>query len=181
MKWLIASDIHGSAKFCRKLIEAYRREGADRMLILGDVLYHGPRNNLPGEYDPKEVIAMLNEMKDDILCVRGNCDTEVDQMVLDFSIMADYAVLTVGERMIYATHGHKFNMSNIPSMRKGDVLLHGHTHIPKCEEFGDGLLCCNPGSVSIPKGGSAHSYMTLDGKELEWKSLDGETYMTHTL
>lgn len=181
MKWLIASDIHGSAQFCRKLIEAYRREGADRMLILGDVLYHGPRNNLPGEYDPKEVISMLNGMKDDILCVRGNCDTEVDQMVLDFSIMADYAVLTVGERMIYATHGHKFNTSNIPSMRKGDVLLHGHTHIPKCDEFGDGLLYCNPGSVSIPKDGSPHSYMTLDGYTLEWKSLDGETYMTHTL
>lgn len=181
MKWIIASDIHGSAEFCRKLLEAYNREGAERLLILGDVLYHGPRNNLPGEYNPKEVIAMLNAMKDRLLCVRGNCDTEVDQMVLDFPIMADYAVLTVGERMIYATHGHKFNTSNIPPIKRGDVLLHGHTHVPKCEEFGDGLLYCNPGSVSIPKNGSEHSYMTLDGNTLEWKSLDGKVYMTYTL
>ncbi len=181
MKWLIASDIHGSAKFCRLLLEAYKTEKADRLLILGDILYHGPRNNLPGEYSPKEVIAMLNAMKDEILCVRGNCDTEVDQMVLDFPIMADYAVLTVGNRMIYATHGHNYNMANIPPMKSGDVLLHGHTHIPKCVQFGDGLLYCNPGSVSIPKEDSPHSYMTLDGNELLWKSLDGKIYMTHTL
>lgn len=181
MKWVIASDIHGSSRYCRKLLDAYKAEKADRLLLLGDILYHGPRNNLPGEYEPKDVIAMLNAMKEDILCVRGNCDTEVDQMVLDFSIMADYAVLTVGERMIYVTHGHKYNMSNIPSMRKGDVLLHGHTHIPKCVEFGEGFLYCNPGSVSIPKEDSENSYMTLDGNKLEWKNLDGKVYMTYTL
>ncbi len=181
MKWVIASDIHGSAKYCRKLLNAYKAEKADRLLLLGDILYHGPRNNLPGEYEPKEVIAMLNAMKEDILCVRGNCDTEVDQMVLDFSIMADYAILTVGERMIYATHGHKYNMSDIPSMRKGDVLLHGHTHIPKCVEFGEGLLYCNPGSVSIPKDNSENSYMTLEDNILKWKNLDGKEYMTYTL
>ncbi len=181
MKWVIASDIHGSAKYCRKLLDAYKSEEADRLLLLGDILYHGPRNNLPGEYEPKEVIAMLNAIKKDILCVRGNCDTEVDQMVLDFSIMADYAILTVGERMIYVTHGHKYNMSNIPSMHKGDILLHGHTHIPKCVEFGDGLLYCNPGSVSIPKENSENSYMTLEDNILKWKNLDGKEYMTYTL
>ncbi len=181
MKCVIASDIHGSAEFCKKLLDAYNREGAGRLFLLGDILYHGPRNNLPGEYNPKEVIAMLNAMKGSILCVRGNCDTDVDQMVLDFPIMAEYAIIAVGDRMIYATHGHKFNTSNIPSIKRGDVLLHGHTHIPKCEEFGDGLLYCNPGSVSIPKDGSEHSYMTLDGNVLEWKNLDGKVYMTYTL
>lgn len=181
MKWLIASDIHGSAEFCRKLLQAYKNEKAERLLILGDVLYHGPRNNLPGEYAPKEVIAMLNAMKDEILCVRGNCDAEVDQMVLEFPVMADYALLPARERTIYITHGHIYNMSNIPPMKSGDILLHGHTHIPKCTEFGNGLLYCNPGSVSIPKENSPHSYMTFDGNELLWKNLDGEVYMSHTL
>ena len=181
MKLMIASDIHGSALYCRKLIEAYSAEKADRLLLLGDILYHGPRNNLPGEYEPKEVIAMLNEMKSDIMCVRGNCDTEVDQMVLDFPIMADYAVIPVGKRIIFATHGHNYNTSNVPSVKKGDILLHGHTHIPKCEEFGDGLLYLNPGSVSIPKNNSAHSYMIFENNLFEWKNLDGNTYMSYNL
>ncbi|MBQ4545450.1 MAG: phosphodiesterase [Oscillospiraceae bacterium] len=181
MKLMIASDIHGSALYCRKLIEAYSAEKADRLLLLGDILYHGPRNNLPGEYEPKEVIAMLNEMKSDIMCVRGNCDTEVDQMVLDFPIMADYAVIPVGKRIIFATHGHNYNTSNVPSVKKGDILLHGHTHIPKCEEFGDGLLYLNPGSVSIPKNNSAHSYMIFENNLFEWKDLDGNTYMSYNL
>ncbi|MBQ2840572.1 MAG: phosphodiesterase [Oscillospiraceae bacterium] len=181
MKLMIASDIHGSALYCRKLIEAYSAEKADRLLLLGDILYHGPRNNLPGEYEPKEVIAMLNEMKSDIMCVRGNCDTEVDQMVLDFPIMADYAVIPVGKRIIFATHGHNYNTSNVPSVKKGDILLHGHTHIPKCEEFGDGLLYLNPGSVSIPKNNSAHSYIIFENNLFEWKNLDGNTYMSYNL
>ena len=124
MKWMIASDIHGSAYYCEKLLAAYQREQADRMLLLGDLLYHGPRNDLPEGYAPKQVIAMLNGRKEDILCVRGNCEAEVDQMVLDFPIMADYAVLTEGERLIYATHGHVYNTAHLPPLQPGDILLH---------------------------------------------------------
>ena len=180
MKWMIASDIHGSAYYCEKLLEAYKRELADRLLLLGDILYHGPRNDLPRDYAPKKVIAMLNEMKQDILCVRGNCDTEVDQMVLQFPVLADYAVLTAGTRLIYVTHGHVYNNSNLPPIQPGDILLHGHTHIPACEEL-DTHTYLNPGSVSIPKENSPHSYMTFDGNEFVWKDLDGEAYRRYTL
>ncbi len=180
MKLLIASDIHGSALYCEKLLNAYRTEQADRLLLLGDILYHGPRNNLPEEYDPKAVISMLNSMKNEILCVRGNCDTEVDQMVLDFPILADYAILSVSDRMIFATHGHNFNCDRLPPLKDGDILLHGHTHIPKCEKV-QNFLYLNPGSVSIPKENSAHSYMTLTGNTFEWKSLSGGTYHEITL
>ncbi len=180
-KLMIASDIHGSAYYCKKMLEAFDCEQADRLLLLGDILYHGPRNDLPKEYAPKEVIKMLNERKNRIFCVRGNCDTEVDQMVLEFPILADYAVLPVGERLIYATHGHHFNLNALPPMQPGDILLHGHTHIPAWEPFGDGNLYLNPGSVSIPKAGSEHSYMILQNGEAVWKNLDGETYHSQTL
>lgn len=181
MKWLIASDIHGSAEFCEKLIRAYKKEGATKLVLLGDILYHGPRNNLPSEYAPKSVISMLNELKDEIVCVRGNCDAEVDQMVLNFPIMADYALLPLGDRTVFITHGHRFNTATPPLLKKGDILLHGHTHIPKCEEFGDGLLYCNPGSTSIPKEGSAHGYMLVEDSLLSWKTFDGNTYMTYEI
>ena len=172
MKWLIASDIHGSAYWCRKLIEAYKKEKADKMILLGDVLYHGPRNDLPDEYAPKEVIEMLNGMKNEILCVRGNCDTEVDQMVLKFPVLADYAVLALGERMIYMTHGHVYNENNLPPISDGDILLHGHTHVPKCTEH-ESYVYMNPGSVSIPKENSRHGYMTLWDGTFLWKDFDG--------
>lgn len=181
MKWMIASDIHGSAFYCKKLLEAFEREQADRLLLLGDILYHGPRNDLPKDYAPKEVIAMLNEHKDQLLCVRGNCDTEVDQMVLAFPILADYCILCAGERMIYATHGHVYHMAALPPLMAGDVLLHGHTHIPAWTPFGTENLYLNPGSVSIPKEGSAHSYMILEGNMVEWKNLEGESYHSITL
>ena len=180
MKWLIASDIHGSAYYCEKLVKAYKREAADRILLLGDVLYHGPRNDLPKDYAPKQVIAMLNPLANDILCVRGNCEAEVDQMVLDFPVLADYAVLTAGEKLIYVTHGHVYNNGKLPPLHKGDILLHGHTHIPVCEEY-DTHVYLNPGSVSIPKENSPHSYMTFDGVEFVWKTLEGETYKTFCL
>lgn len=176
MKIMIASDIHGSAFYCRELLAAFEREQADKLLLLGDILYHGPRNDLPKEYAPKEVIALLNAMKNKILCVRGNCDTEVDQMVLEFPILADYCILYAGERMIYATHGHSFNMASLPPLQTGDILLHGHTHIPAWTEFGEDNLYLNPGSVSIPKEGSAHGYMVLDGTTVKWKNLEGEAY-----
>ncbi len=180
MKLLIASDIHGSAYYCRALLDAYTREDADRLLLLGDLLYHGPRNDLPRDYNPKEVIAMLSAHKQAIFCVRGNCDTEVDQMVLPFPLLADYAVLPVGKRLIYATHGHIYHNGHLPPLCAGDILLHGHTHIPAWEPHGTHIYA-NPGSVSIPKEGSVHSYMLLDGCTLQWKSLDGEVYMTHTV
>lgn len=176
MKWLIASDIHGSAYYCGELVKAYERERADRLLLLGDILYHGPRNDLPKEYNPKAVIEMLNPLKDSILCVRGNCDTEVDQMVLNFPILADYAILCVGERMIFATHGHHFNPKALPPLHQGDILLNGHTHVPACEAKGD-YWYMNPGSVSIPKENSPHGYMILEGHCFQWKSLEGKTYL----
>ncbi len=178
MKILIASDIHGSALYCRRLIEKYEKEKADRLFLLGDILYHGPRNDLPDEYAPKKVIEMLNEKKDEIFCVRGNCDTEVDQMVLNFPILADYAVLSVGERLVYATHGHVFNENNLPPLKKGDILLNGHTHVPKCTEH-ESFVYMNPGSVSIPKENSARGYIILENGVFTWKSLDGETIMTY--
>ena len=176
MKLMIASDIHGSAYYCRRLIEAFEREKADRLLLLGDILYHGPRNDLPREYAPKEVIKMLNELKNSIFCVRGNCDTEVDQMVLEFPVMADYCILPAGSRLVYVTHGHNFNTEHLPPLQSGDILLHGHTHIPAWEPFGDDNLYLNPGSVSIPKAESKHSYMLMNGNEFTWHSLDGEIY-----
>mgnify|MGYP000553872408 CR=1 FL=1 len=172
MKWMIASDLHGSAYYCRQMLEAFEREGADRLFLLGDLLYHGPRNDLPREYAPKEVIPLLNGKKEKLLCVRGNCDAEVDQMVLEFPVLADYAVLPVGRRLIYATHGHIYHVKNLPPLAPGDVLLHGHTHVPAWTEFGQGNLYLNPGSVSIPKENSPHSYMTLEGNTMQWKELE---------
>ena len=167
MKLFIASDIHGSAYYCRQMLEAYDREQADRMLLLGDILYHGPRNDLPREYAPKTVIDLLNARRSQILCVRGNCDTEVDQMVLAFPILADYALLWLDGRAVYATHGHVFNTAHLPPLQPGDILLHGHTHVPACETR-DGVTYLNPGSVSIPKAGSPHSYMTLEDGLMLW-------------
>lgn len=175
MKLLIASDIHGSAYYLRKLLEQYKKEQADKLLLLGDILYHGPRNDLPEGYAPKEVISLLNDMKENILCVRGNCDTEVDQMVLEFPILADYCILYEKGHMIFATHGHQHNTSNPPMLKAGDILLHGHTHIPVAEEF-DGKYYLNPGSVSIPKNGSEHSYMIYENGTFTWKNLDGVSY-----
>lgn len=175
MKIMIASDIHGSAYYCKKLLEAYEREQADKLLLLGDLLYHGPRNDLPKEYDPKKVITMLNEKKQEILCVRGNCDTEVDQMVLAFPILAEYCILNLGKRMIFATHGHKFNKETLPMLKEGDILLNGHFHVPAYEEM-DSYIYMNPGSVSIPKENSAHSYMLWENDVFTWKDLDGNAY-----
>lgn len=180
MKFLIASDIHGSAYYCKKLLDAFEKEQADRLMLLGDILYHGPRNDLPKDYNPKEVIAMLNPLKTKILAVRGNCDTEVDQMVLDFPILADYAIIPAGDRLIYATHGHNYNSSKLPAITERDILLHGHTHVPTVVIFPDHTYV-NPGSVSIPKENSPHSYMTFDGKTFIWKNLEGEVYKTMDL
>ena len=182
MKWMIASDLHGSAYYCKKMVEAFEREGADRLLMLGDLLYHGPRNDLPRDYAPKEVIPMLNGLKNKLCCVRGNCEAEVDQMVLDLPVMADYCILPAGEKLIYATHGHIYNLKNLPPLAEGDILLHGHTHVPAWTEFGQGNVYLNPGSLSIPKENSPHSYMTLENGVFYWKDVDtGEIYNTRVL
>jgi uncharacterized protein len=179
MKLMIASDIHGSLYYSRQMVEAFQREQADRLILLGDILYHGPRNDLPRDYAPKEVIALLNGRKDKIISVRGNCDTEVDQMVLEFPIMADYCIIMAGERIVYATHGHKFNENNLPPLQQGDILLHGHTHIPVCEKH-EHYIYMNPGSVAIPKENSCHSYMIMEEGSFVWKALkDGTEYLSY--
>ena len=180
MKLMIASDLHGSAYYTRKLLQAYEKEQPGKLVLLGDILYHGPRNDLPEEYAPKTVIAMLNPLAEQILCVRGNCEAEVDQMVLDFPVMADYAVLFEQGRMVFLTHGHLFSPDNPPKLQKGDILLTGHTHVPVCENT-DGWWYLNPGSVSIPKNGSWHGYMILEDGRFLWKDLDGNVKMEMTI
>ena len=177
MKWMIASDIHGSALYCREMLDRFREEKAERLLLLGDLLYHGPRNDLPEEYAPKEVIGLLNAHASELVCVRGNCEAEVDQMVLSFPVMAEYALLPAGTHLIYITHGHHAGENCPPLLKKGDILLCGHTHVPVCHEY-EQYTYLNPGSVSIPKEGSARSYMTFDGSTFLWKTLDdGTVYM----
>ncbi len=168
MKLMIASDIHGSAFYCKQLLKAFENEHADRILLLGDILYHGPRNDLPEGYAPKEVISMLNKVKEHILCVRGNCDTEVDQMVLEFPVLSEQALLCIDGTEMLAVHGHKA----FPAVRPGTFVLSGHTHIPKLEEK-EGVVYMNPGSVSIPKEGSHHGYMVFEPGEFLWKDFDG--------
>lgn len=175
MKLLIASDIHGAAPACRELMAAFRREGADRLVLLGDLLYHGPRNGLPEGYDPRAVAALLNESRDRILCVRGNCDSEVDQMMLSFPILSDFALIEAQGRTLCATHGHLWNAGRLPPLAPGDILLIGHTHVPAWEACGDNW-CLNPGSVSLPKRETPQSYMTLADGVFSWKTLAGETY-----
>ncbi len=180
-RYMIASDLHGSAEYTRQLVAAYEREKPDWLILLGDILYHGPRNDLPAGYNPKEVIALLSPLASRLLCVRGNCDTEVDQMVLPFPVMAEYSMLPIGRHRLFITHGHVYNTQNPPPLGKGDILLHGHTHVPVCEHQPGGWWYLNPGSVSIPKENSQHSYMLLDGGTFYWKNLAGETWQTAPL
>lgn len=160
MKLVIASDIHGSAYWCGKLMELIEQEQPDKILLLGDLLYHGPRNDLPRDYAPKQVIPMLSAYKDKIIAVRGNCEAEVDQMVLPFPCMADYAVVVADGVTFYLTHGHHSGPDNLPAIEQGSVFLSGHTHV-KMDEVRSGIRCVNPGSVSIPKDGS-HSCLVWD-------------------
>ena len=172
MKLVIASDIHGSAYYCQKLLEHYHAMKADRLVLLGDILYHGPRNDLPRDYAPKQVIAMLNPLKGQIFCVRGNCEAEVDQMVLEFPVLADYALLMLGNRTLFMTHGHHWNADNLPPLKKGDILLHGHTHVRVLEDRGDYILL-NPGSTSIPKGDGIAGFMTYEDGIFTAYDMDG--------
>ncbi len=180
MKILIASDIHGSKYYCRQMLDAFDREQADKLILLGDLLYHGPRNDLPREYAPKEVIAMLNARKKDLLCVAGNCEAPVDQMVLEFPVMADYGIWYLEERMIFFTHGHVHNEEHLPMLKKGDILLHGHTHVPVMADRGD-YIYMNPGSVSIPKEDSVHGYIVYEDGTFSHKNMEGQVQQTFTL
>jgi putative phosphoesterase len=173
MKLLIASDIHGDIESARILTDAFENNRCDKILLLGDILYHGPRNDLPGRYAPKEVIALLNGYSDRILAVRGNCDTEVDQMVLEFPVLADYAILALDGLTVYATHGHNYNTKTPPPLAEGDILIHGHTHVIRAEKFGNGNTYINPGSITLPKESCPRSYILYEDRAFTFFDVDG--------
>lgn len=178
MKLFIASDIHGSAYYCKKLIDCINCEKPDRIILLGDILYHGPRNDLPLEYNPKQVIGLLNSLDYSIVSVRGNCDSEVDQMVLNFPILSDYGIIVLKEKTIFFTHGHIYNEEKLPPLRKGDIILSGHTHIQKKSNIGN-YIYMNCGSVSLPKEDGFNGYMIITDEKFYWKDLDGNIKMEY--
>lgn len=180
MKLMIASDIHGDRESCIAMKSAYEKEDADKLLLLGDLLYHGPRNDLPTSYAPKAVIEILSSMRENIICVKGNCDTEVDQMVLPFPILSDTSHLFVDGVEIYAAHGHHASPDSLPPIHKGCVFLSGHTHIPLATEKG-GIICLNPGSVSLPKGNFPRSYMIYENKKFTVKDFNGSVIFEYAL
>ncbi|MBO5045756.1 MAG: phosphodiesterase [Clostridia bacterium] len=167
MKYVVASDIHGSSYYLRLLLDFYKKEGAQKLILLGDLLYHGARNALPKEYDTIACTALYNRVKDDVVCVRGNCDSEVDQMVLSFPIGAEFCILDLDGKHVYCTHGHK-----IPeNLQKDDVLLCGHFHVPAFEQR-ENYFYVNCGSVSIPKENSPHACMVVEGRKCKWIDLE---------
>lgn len=172
MKLMFASDIHGSYYYAKKTAEAFEQEHADRLVLLGDLLYHGPRNPLPEDYSPMKVYELLNTMKDKILAVRGNCDSEVDQMVLEFPMMADYAPILADGINIFATHGHLFSEDKLPPLQKNLVIIHGHTHVRVLEKR-ENYTIINPGSVSLPKDGF-QGYTIYENREFVQKAFDGQ-------
>ena len=177
-KFIIASDVHGSAYWCKKLMDAVQNENPVKLVLLGDLLYHGPRNPLPDGYAPMEVAEMLNGVKEKLLCVRGNCDGEVDQLVLNFPMRGDYALLYSGGKTVYLTHGHLAGEACPPPLAAGEILVNGHTHDPKFCRLDGGILYANCGSVSLPKAGTPHSYLVLEGSRLSWKDLQtGKTFL----
>ena len=180
MKLMFASDIHGSALYAKQLLARMEEEAPQRLVLLGDLLYHGPRNGLPDGYAPKEVAALLNAVRPRPVCVRGNCEAEVDQLMLRFPVLGDYCLLEAAGKLVFATHGHQYNLQTPPALKPGDVLLHGHTHVP-AKDSSAGFWYLNPGSVSIPKEGSAHGYMTLEDGTFRWKDLSGREYDSLTL
>lgn len=175
MKLFFISDIHGSVYYLNKALERFEKEQADYLVILGDLLYHGARNPLPKEYEPKKVIELLNSLSDRIISVRGNCDSEVDQMVLDFPIMADYSTIFYEGKRLFLTHGHIYNEGNMPKLKDGDVFIHGHIHIPKAEKL-DNIFFINPGSITLPKENNPHTYGILEGDVFTIKELYGSVF-----
>ena len=180
MKLFIASDIHGSAYFAELMVKAFEASGAEKLVLLGDILYHGPRNDLPDGYAPKEVIEELNVLKGRVISVRGNCEAEVDQMVLSFPVLADYTMIPYEKKTVFLTHGHIYNENNLPPLCDGDVLVHGHTHVPVCERR-DGYILINPGSVAIPKENSHHGYAILENGEFTLKDFEGNVKANLTI
>ena len=178
MKLLIASDIHGDIESAKKIVDVFNENKCDKILLLGDILYHGPRNDLPGRYAPKEVIALLNEYSAKILSVRGNCDTEVDQMVLNFPVLADYAILSLDGLTVYATHGHNYNTKTPPPLAEDDILLHGHTHVIRSEKFGNGNTYINPGSITLPKENCPRSYIIYEDRKFVFYDIEGNVVKT---
>ena len=170
MKLMIASDLHGSEYYVNLLAERMRQERPDRLLLLGDLLYHGPRNDLPRGYDTKKTAALLNAITPKPLCIRGNCDGEVDQMVLSFPILADFATVFADGKTLYLTHGHPLEEA-AKAVAPGDVILYGHTHLPDFSER-EGVYYVNPGSVSIPKNGTPHSYLVFENGVFTWKDVE---------
>ena len=180
MKLMFASDIHGSRSATEAILRQYALEGADRLVLLGDLLYHGPRNDLPDQYDPKAVTALLNAHKNELLCVRGNCDAEVDQMVLEFPIQADYALFDLDGTTAFVTHGHLYHLDCLPPHKDGDLLIHGHTHVLTVQEK-DCMTYINPGSAALPKEGQPKSYMVYENGVLTIKTLDGDVLLSHKI
>ena len=183
MKYIIASDIHGSSYWCEKLLSFFKTEGADKLILIGDLLYHGPRNPFPEQYDTKRVYEALNAQKENLLCVRGNCDSEVDQMVLDFPMMDDYKTLPLGDRVLYLTHGHLHETEKtLLPLQAGDLQVNGHFHVPTFKRLENGTLYANCGSVGLPKDGSPHSCMLVTETELSWIDLStGKIFHTQKL
>lgn len=167
MKILFLSDIHGVPSTLEAALAAADTLQPDKIVLLGDLLYHGPRNGVPNLYDPVKVAQILNGIKDRLVAVRGNCDAEVDQMMFEFPMMGDYAVLDAGSETFFLTHGHLFNEYRLPPIGMGTVLAHGHTHVPELKKLACGITIFNPGSISLPKGGSSRSYGFFDGRELK--------------
>ena len=176
MKYLIASDLHGSSHFINKLKVQFLKSNCEKLILLGDLLYHGPRNSLPNEYDTIKSANILNSLKEKILVVRGNCDANVDQNMLEFSIKENNLILVDNDIVMYLTHGDIYNTSNLPPINNMDILIHGHTHIPIVEDIGNNKFYINPGSVSIPKGGSTNSYIIYENGEFIWYDIEGNKY-----
>ncbi|MGE0969700.1 phosphodiesterase [Klebsiella sp. WOUb02] len=171
MRLMFASDIHGSLPAAERVLELFAQSGAQWLIILGDLLNHGPRNALPEGYAPAEVAGKLNGAAPRIIAVRGNCDSEVDQMLLDFPITAPWQQVLAEQQRMFLTHGHLYSPEKLPPLCAGDVLVYGHTHIPVAEKRGD-IFLFNPGSVSLPKGGFPASYGLLEGDRLQVLALD---------
>lgn len=175
MKLFFISDIHGSAVFLQQALDCFASERADYLVLLGDELYHGARNPLPEGYDTKKTAALLNEYADNIIAVRGNCDSEVDQMVLNFPMMSDYSTVLHEGRRLFLTHGHLFHPDHLPPLSGGDVFCYGHTHLPVAEKK-ENIILFNPGSITLPKEGNPHTYGVLSDSYLSIKALNGETF-----
>ena len=166
MRLLFISDIHGVPSTLEAALDAAQPLGYDKIVLLGDLLYHGPRNGVPNFYNPVKVAEILNGLKDKIVAVRGNCDAEVDQMMFEFPMMGDYAIVESGSETFFLTHGHLWNEWKLPPVGIGTVLAHGHTHVPELKKLDCGMTIFNPGSISLPKGGSSRSFGHFDGEKL---------------